>query len=220
MNSHCDCIKPKKFFISMLDQTTLAKKFFLLFIFYTSLSCLYSLGYIVSRFMNCVGSHPTMPRCVDHASDLLPLIGLTVEALLFGLFTICMMCDQWDVVVTNLTHIDRLKGEHHHGYHNPNNQHVQNLKSKAGVHEVFGAGIITQPSKGGNGRPRFHYSWMSPFHKVCFPEPIRDDIFGYCRPCGGFNATNLFKNSIGKGQSSMEMTDRVDGRVIGAAEIV
>lgn len=182
---------------------------------------MYSLAYIVSRMMNCVGAHPTMGRCVDHASDLLPLIGLTVEALLFGLFTICMMCDQWDVVVTNLTHIDRLKGEHHHqqhGYYNPNNQHASNsLKSKAGVHEVFGARV--QSIGGNNQRPRFHYSWISPFHNVCFPDPVRDDIFGYCRPCGGFNAANLFKSAT-NAQSSMEMIGRGEGRVIGAAEIV
>lgn len=185
---------------------TLIQQFFLLFIFYTSLSCLYSLGYITSRFINCVGSHSTMSRCVDHASDLLPLIGLTVEALLFGLFTICMMVDQWDVVVTNLTHIDRLKGEYHNGYYNPNNQHTQNLKSNTGVHEVFGARAESQSSSG--SRPRFHYTWMSPFHKVCFPEPLRDDIFGYCRPCGGFNAANFFKGSNPKGQNSIKTMGR------------
>lgn len=169
--------------------------------------------------MHCVGSHPTMSRCVDHASDLLPLIGLTVEALLFGLFTICMMCDQWDVVVTNLTHIDRLKGEHHHGYYNPNNQHAANsMKNREGVHEVFGA-RASQNSSGKNQRPKFHYSWMSPFHRVCFPDPIRDDIFGYCRPCGGFNTASLFKGA-NKGQSSMEMVGRGDGQVVAPAEIV
>jgi hypothetical protein len=170
--------------------------------------------------MNCVGAHPVMGRCVDHASDLLPLIGLTVEALLFGLFTICMMCDQWEVVVTNLTHIDRLKGEYHHGYYNPNNQHASNsLKRKAGVHEVFGARASQQNVGGNNQRPRFHYSWISPFHNVCFPDPIRDDIFGYCRPCGGFSTANLFKSAT-NAQSSMEMAERGEGRVIGAAEIV
>eukprot|EP00804_Cyclotella_cryptica_P013834 CCRYP_018171-RA/>CCRYP_018171-RA protein AED:0.08 eAED:0.08 QI:62/1/1/1/0.33/0.5/4/849/588 len=206
-------------------------KFFLLFIFYTSLTCIYSLAFITSRFFHCVGSRPTMNRCVDHASDLLPLIGLTVEALLFGLFTICMMVDQWDVVVTNLTHIDRLKGEYHHpshqGYYNSQNQHAQNLmsRSRAGVHEVFGAigGILTHPATTNNTiqRPRFHYSWLSPFHKVCFPDPIRDDIFGYCRPCGGLFAPANFFAKSGKGQSSMEMVERGESsRVVRAADIV
>lgn len=207
-------------------------QFFLLFIFYTSLSCIYSLVFITSRFFHCVGSHPTMNRCVDHASDLLPLVGLTVEALLFGLFTICMMVDQWDVVVTNLTHIDRLKGEYHHppphqAYYNPQNQHAQNLmiRSRAGVHEVFGAGggTLTQPTTTRTSiqRPKFHYTWLSPFHKVCFPDPIRDDIFGYCRPCGGlFGPANLFAKA-GKGQSSMEMVGRGESsRVVSAADII
>ena len=193
--------------------------------------------------MQCVGSHPTMSRCVDHASDLLvsficriifalylintsvkfiqslkPLIGLTIEALLFGLFTICMMVDQWDVVVTNLTHIDRLKGADN-GFYNPSNQHRQNLKNRPGVHEVFGARkAIT--SSNDNTRSKFHITWISPFHKVCFPETVREDIFGYtCRPCGGFSAASLF-NGIRMDQSSMEMTGRRDVLVSGAAEIV
>lgn len=29
------------------------------------------------------------------------------------MFTMCMVCDQWEVVTTNQTHIDRLKGETH-----------------------------------------------------------------------------------------------------------
>ena len=178
---------------------------------------MYSLAYIVSRFMQCVGSHPTMSRCVDHASDLLPLIGLTIEALLFGLFTICMMVDQWDVVVTNLTHIDRLKGADN-GFYNPSNQYRQNLKNRPGVHEVFGAKTIM--SSNDNNRLKFHFTWISPFHKVCFPETVREDIFGYtCRPCGGFGAASLF-DGIRVGQSSMEMTGRRDVLASGAAEIV
>lgn len=35
------------------------------------------------------------------------------QAMLFGLFTMCMVCDQWEVVSTNQTQIDRLKGETH-----------------------------------------------------------------------------------------------------------
>jgi len=161
-------------------------KYFLLFIFYTSLSCGYSLSFLVWRFCHCAGgggSGHHGPRCVDHPADLLPLIGLTVEALLFGLFTMCMMCDQWDVVMTNLTHIDRLKG------HDTLQHRVQ-----AGINEVFGTGrSMTSSSSAlphhhhhhGNYRRGFHFTWLSPLHKVCFPESVRDDIFGYCRPVSG-----------------------------------
>lgn len=160
-------------------------KYFLLFIFYTCLSCVYSLTFLAWRFVHCVGGgshgHHHGPRCVDHPTDLLPLIGLTVEAILFGLFTMCMMCDQWDVVMTNLTHIDRLKG------HDTLQYRVQ-----AGINEVFGTGSRSMTSSStsslphhhhhGNYRRGFHYTWLSPLHKVCFPETVRDDIFGYCRP--------------------------------------
>ncbi|KAK1732640.1 DHHC family palmitoyltransferase [Skeletonema marinoi] len=168
-------------------------KYFLLFIFYTSLSCGYSLSFLVWRFCHCVGgghggAHHG-PRCVDHPTDLLPLIGLTVEALLFGLFTMCMMCDQWDVVMTNLTHIDRLKG------HDTLQHRVQ-----AGINEVFGTGRSSMTSSSSSTLPHhhhhsnhhatnyrrgFHFTWLSPLHKVCFPESVRDDIFGYCRPVSG-----------------------------------
>jgi hypothetical protein len=166
-------------------------KYFLLFIFYTSLSCGYSLAFLIWRFCHCLGGAGSSgsgsnhyrpgPSCVDHPSDLLPLIGLTVEALLFGMFTLCMMCDQWDVVMTNLTHIDRLKGHHH--------DNTLHYRVQAGINEVFGTGRPTTPSSllphhATNFRRGFHYTWLSPLHKVCFPESIRDDIFGYCRPVG------------------------------------
>jgi len=191
-------------------------KYFLLFIFYTSLSCFYSFSCIMYRFFHCLGqpAHHRGPRCVDHPTDLLPLVGLTVEALLFGLFTFCMMFDQWDVVMTNLTHIDRLKGEtsHYHshgGHHNHGqqqhqhagaygklpqhyNQHVgptRNLVNnmRAGINEVFGTRrrdtTSSSPSTVLPTSSRFHYTWLSPLHQVCFPETVRNDIFGYCRPC-------------------------------------
>ena len=175
-------------------------KYFLLFIFYTCLSCVYSLSFLGWRFVHCVGGGPVShhrPRCVDHPTDLLPLIGLTVEAILFGLFTLCMMCDQWDVVMTNLTHIDRLKG------HDTLQYRVQ-----AGINEVFGTGSsrysMTSSSTSSslphhhhhvNYRRGFHYTWLSPLHKVCFPETVRDDIFGYCRPVGSGSGRRRSQNN-------------------------
>jgi hypothetical protein len=38
---------------------------------------------------------------------------LLVESILFGLFTLCMMADQFDSVSSNQTQIDRLKNERH-----------------------------------------------------------------------------------------------------------
>ena len=35
-----------------------------------------------------------------------------IEAILFGLFTLCMICDQWSSVSSGSTQIDRLKASH------------------------------------------------------------------------------------------------------------
>jgi len=81
------------------------------------------------------------------------------------------MADQWDVVMTNVTHIDRLKGDI---FEESGDDH-------AGVNEVFGIGI-----GGGKGKrwANFRADWLSPFTKVCFPISLEDDIMGFCRPCG------------------------------------
>ena len=94
-------------------------KYFLLFVFYTFVSCLYSMILVIVRFSSCVHArrhhhhtthhamkeamevqeqsqqlaHPTQQAtCVDHPSQLLTILLLLVEALLFGIFTSCMMC--------------------------------------------------------------------------------------------------------------------------------
>jgi hypothetical protein len=134
--------------------------------------------------------------------------------MLFGLFTLCMMCDQWDVVMTNLTHIDRLKqGGQHGGQYNISHHHQQQQQQqqhagaygrlpphheqpvmvstsrsskiamiRAGINEVFGTLTTSAMS---SPKSRFHYTWLSPFHYTCYPDVVKDDIFGYCRPCGG-----------------------------------
>ena len=47
------------------------------------------------------------------ASVMHAMFSTCAQAMLFGLFTMCMVCDQWEVVSTNQTQIDRLKGETH-----------------------------------------------------------------------------------------------------------
>jgi hypothetical protein len=109
------------------------------------------------------------------------------------------MADQWDVVMTNLTHIDRLKGEgRRHGgsqqYQHAGaygqlprhyDQHVGTQMSimRAGISEVFGT-LSSSMTSTELPRSKFHYTWLSPVHMVCFPESVKDDILGYCRPCG------------------------------------
>lgn len=146
-------------------------KYFLLFVFYTMLSCIYSLALIITRFATCHavrehdhGRYVRHYTCLDHPTQLVNILGLLIEAVLFGMFTSCMIFDQWDVIFTKLTHIDRIKG--------PGKVAAGSL---AGVAEVFGVG------KRGDGT-RCRIDWLSPFAKACFPTQLRDEVMGFCRP--------------------------------------
>lgn len=168
-------------------------KYFLLFVFYTFVSCVYSMVLIIARFATCMGMPSSSSRhafahggaaagvvrdatCLDEPSHLLNILGLLVEALLFGLFTSCMMCDQFEVIHSKMTHIDRLKGTDVGG-------------SLPGILEVFGA-ATSRLSKATGADTRFRADWLSPLHKVCFPESVQDEVFGFCRPC-----TQMMKKS-------------------------
>lgn len=147
-------------------------KYFLLFILYTFFSCTYSMFLVILRFTYCLrgGMNHADPPCLDDPANLVGIIALVVESMLFGLFTLCMMADQWDVVLTNVTHIDRLKGDI-----------FESTGDHKGVNEVFGIGI------GGVKEKKWatcRTDWLSPFTKVCFPDSVEDEIMGFCRPCG------------------------------------
>lgn len=169
-------------------------KFFLLFIFYTFVSCMFSLVLLVWKFFSCLSATGYMNAgtnaCIDDPMQLISLIGLLVESILFGLFTSCMMVDQWDVVTTNLTHIDRLKGDQY--LHFETLLPPESSRACLAVHEVFGSGaaaateicsssiekIIQHKATYGN----FRMDWLSPFAKVQYPQSVKDDIMGFCLP--------------------------------------
>lgn len=186
-------------------------KYFLLFVLYTFISCTYAVSLVVLRFFSCLHTidkhhhhRHDGTSCLDQPTHLIVLIGLLVESMLFGTFTACMMIDQWDVVLTNVTHIDKLKG-------------INSSTSSGGVNEVFGAAngpIMTyiskrkwlggflvsrssasslqqqqQASSSAENTPNFRPDWLSPFAKVCFPESIRDEIMGFCTPCGSHSSS-------------------------------
>lgn len=133
--------------------------------------------------------------CVDRPTQLINVLGLVVEGILFGLFTACMMIDQSGVVTSKMTHIDRLKGD---------GEDISGT-SLAGVIEVFGA------SKVGATATKFRPDWLSPFANVCFPSSLHDEIMGFCRPCA--RATGIAHGN--------EDGDPSGGRVVrGAVEIV
>mmetsp|Transcript_8360 Transcript_8360/g.10576 ORF Transcript_8360/g.10576 Transcript_8360/m.10576 type:complete len:422 (-) Transcript_8360:190-1455(-) len=195
-------------------------KYFLLFIFYTFCSCSYAMSLVIARFIDCIGHVQKHEPCLDKPTHLLALIGLVIESMLFGMFTCCMMIDQWDVVLTKVTHIDRLKGD----------STAEDLI--LGVSEVFGVGMKKEKGEGdmhnssGNGNSassggNFRPDWLSPFTNVCFPEKMRDEIYGFCRPCAGF----MMNNDSGKKEDGYEpvpTSSSASGRrnVGGVAEIV
>lgn len=127
---------------------------------------------LITWFTVCMqhrgGRHARDVACLDSPKHLLNLLGLIVEAVLFGMFTSCMMVDQSEVISSKMTHIDRLKGGKEVG-----------VPSLAGVAEVFGVG---NKGAGATNSSRFRMDWLSPFAKVCFPPSVRDDIMGFCRP--------------------------------------
>ena len=154
---------------------------------------------VIARFVNCMGHIDKHEPCLDKPTHLLSLIGLVVESMLFGMFTCCMMIDQWDVVLTKVTHIDRLKGE------------IQQDDSEGagGINEVFGIGI---GNKKKNRASSFRLDWLSPFTRVCFPDSMKDDIMGFCRPC--FNSGKVKEEDY-------DASTRPGRRVVsGVAEIV
>lgn len=85
-------------------------------------------------------NHNLMEPCVA-----LRVIGLVAAAVLFGLFTLCMMCDQYSVILTGTTQIDRMKGEA-----------VENL----GIREVFGGATA-----------KFNWYWLVPV-EIWFPSYV------------------------------------------------
>mmetsp|Transcript_4566 Transcript_4566/g.13130 ORF Transcript_4566/g.13130 Transcript_4566/m.13130 type:complete len:405 (+) Transcript_4566:157-1371(+) len=170
-------------------------KYFLLFIFYTCLSCVYSLTLIGMRFFDCMGRHGHIRThhitCLDKPSQLMNILGLFIEAILFGLFTSCMMFDQAGVVMTKMTHIDRLKG----------GGESSGSSTLAGVIEVFGL----NPKKTDFGG-RFRADWLSPFHRTCFPSTLYNEMMGFCKPCGG-------RRSKANDQGDTEMSPMVRNSV-------
>jgi palmitoyltransferase len=134
-------------------------KFFILFISYTFLSCVYSLCLVSYRFFTCFNV-VRGPSCLNESGDTLSILLLCVEGALFGLFTSCMMLDQWTVVTTNTTQIDRLKGVND----------SDNGSTGEGVNETFG------------GDRGFTTDWLLPT-KVVFPKSLHEDLYGYCVPC-------------------------------------
>ena len=94
-------------------------KFFVLFCFYVMCSALHANGLMMYRALHCMHHSSLNPSqrlvepdyCKLSGSGFILLIFLCIEAILFGLFTMCMLCDQYSVVFSSQTQVERLKPE-------------------------------------------------------------------------------------------------------------
>jgi hypothetical protein len=92
-------------------------KFFLLFCAYVCSASVYANSLLGYRVLHCLRSQTfsASARSVQPAyCDATPgpfimMVILAMEAILFGLFTMCMLCDQYSAVFSSMTHIERLK---------------------------------------------------------------------------------------------------------------
>ncbi len=107
------------------------------------------------------------------------------------------MIDQAGVVTTKMTHIDRLKG-------GDNGNGVGMGASLAGVVEVFGL----HPKKV-EFADKFRADWLSPFHRICFPSSIQDEIMGFCRPCIGGSSSHRSTSIDSGDRDDTEMTSMI-----------
>lgn len=159
------------------------QKLFILFLLYIFTVSVYALVLLIGMFFTC----SLNPRsCNVTRTDNLIVIFLLVEALLFGLFTMCMMCDQYSVVASNQTKVDKLKGQKHDNTEDFN--------------EVFGS----------SNKVRFSWDWLVP-NPAQYPEDCRARIFGYTLPGCGWTceATRLM---IEKQQETMPLVAEITSR--------
>ena len=89
----------------------------------------------------------------NSTGDNLLVVFLVIEAILFGLFTLCMLGDQSTVLTSNQTQIDKLKGYRHEGIPDFN--------------EVFGG-----------SNEAFRLDWLVPT-PVMIPEGAKERLLGY-----------------------------------------
>lgn len=108
---------------------------------------------VVAKYVSCsFGLTPC-----GNPEDQLIVIFLVIVALLFGLFTLCMLGDQMTSIYTNQTQIDRLK----------NTKYAQ----QGEINEVCGS-----PS-----HINFHVSWLWPTPVSFKNLELEDRIYGFRR---------------------------------------
>lgn len=132
-------------------------KFFLQFLFSVFVLSVYAISLLVLKAMNCSMSRRSKFYCPGTPGDAVFLVGILVEGILFGLFTLCMLADQSETITSNQTQIDRLKNERH------------DIQEE--INEVFGTPASV----------KCDLSWFLPT-QVTYPVTFRDKINGYILP--------------------------------------
>jgi hypothetical protein len=117
------------------------------------MASIYSFILVAAKYITCLlDKHADY--CHTEPSQHLFIIFLVVEGVLFGLFTLCMLGDQWTTISMNQTQIDRLKNTKYE-YQNEMN-------------EVCGSA----------SNINFHYSWFVPL-PVRFSDEWKTKIYGF-----------------------------------------
>lgn len=139
-------------------------KFFLLFCIYTCLACVHANVLIFSRLSKCTGVPHAQRKwnlpahCNGSGVGALLAVCVIVEALLFGLFTCCMVCDQWSVVSSGTTQIDRYKAKKEEAA-------VRTSKTE-NMREVFGGKGVA-------------WHWFLPVAQRWSSEEYKRSIYGF-----------------------------------------
>lgn len=90
------------------------QKLFLLFLLYTFCSCLYAMTLIGLRYSACYhdphscATHGTSSDGGGAANGHICVLFLVIESLLFGLFTCCMLSEQYESIDTEETTVERI----------------------------------------------------------------------------------------------------------------
>lgn len=137
-------------------------KFFLLFLLYINLISVYAIALVVGHFWACL-SLPFFGTCADASlGDSFNVLGLCMCALIFGLFTCCMMFDQSASVLTGATQIDRYQRSSGAG------ETVGKDERARALAEVFG---------GDPARDGFQIHWLLPT-PIVYRDP--ETLTGFC----------------------------------------
>jgi len=139
-------------------------KFFWLFLMYTFLTCVWGGLLVLGRFLHCASSTAACPA--PSAVGALGIVQCAIIAVLFGLFTGCLMGDQLNIALTNQTQVDRVKGIDHDAHLNP--ELDGRLQVWHNLAEVFG---------GDPAREGFRLAWLVPT-AIHYKDPER--LTGYC----------------------------------------